>query len=205
MFKNGLVVTNEHQGLDLEQQAACVDRYWIMILEVRDVTDTSNRERWRCCSGDLFPYRSNRWRKSRIYLLMLQPTCVALSQEQDVSERFFVHPPENVQNPSSELTSIITGLQIPVIDFEGLESGPRLEDLKMELYTHDRQCPVRFYSNGDLLRGPACWRDTVAFNCEECNLNHLLFPEIFRKEVSDYTRQTIKMRKPLSELISEAI
>jgi hypothetical protein len=32
-----------------------------------------------------------------------------------------------VQNPSSELTSIITGLQIPVIDFEGLESGPRLE------------------------------------------------------------------------------
>ncbi|KAL9357944.1 hypothetical protein Peur_051197 [Populus x canadensis] len=90
-----------------------------------------------------------------IYLLMLQPTCVALSQEQVVSERLFVHPPENVQNPSSELTSIITGLQIP--------------DLKMELYTHDRQCPVRFYSNGDLLvnRGPACWRDTVAFNCEE--------------------------------------
>jgi hypothetical protein len=35
MFKNGLVVTNEHQGLDLEQQAACVGR-WIMILEVRD-------------------------------------------------------------------------------------------------------------------------------------------------------------------------
>eukprot|EP00258_Populus_trichocarpa_P041584 XP_024457603.1 uncharacterized protein LOC7476903 [Populus trichocarpa] len=77
----------------------------------------------------------------------------------------------------------------------------------MELYTHDRQCPVRLYSNGDLLvnRGPACWRDTVAFNCEECNLNHLVFPEIFRKEVSDYIRQTIKMRKPLSELISEAI
>ncbi|KAJ6336978.1 hypothetical protein OIU76_006779 [Salix suchowensis] len=40
--------------------------------------------------------------------------------------RFFVHPPENVQNPSSETINDI-GLQIPVVDFEGFESCRRQE------------------------------------------------------------------------------
>ncbi|KAJ6708916.1 4-HYDROXYLASE putative-RELATED [Salix koriyanagi] len=162
--------------------------------------------------------------------------------------RFFVHPPENVQNPSSETISNI-GLQIPVVDFEGFESCRRQEvvneirealetwgvfqmvnhgipvsvldemlagvkrfheqpqDMKMGFYTHDYQEPVRFFSNGDLLvnRGPACWRDTVAFDFKDSKLDPELFPGILRNEVSNYITQMIKMKKTICELISEAL
>ncbi|CAK7346432.1 unnamed protein product [Dovyalis caffra] len=140
---------------------------------------------------------------------------------------FFVHPPEHVQNPSSEMTGNSASFQIPVIDFEGFESCRREEvvdeirkasetwgffqmvnhgipvsvleemldgakrfheqpqEVKTEFYSQDRQQPVRFYSNGDLLvnRGPACWRDTVSFDFKDGNLNPELFPEIFRLDV----------------------
>ncbi|KAL9358746.1 hypothetical protein Peur_046869 [Populus x canadensis] len=162
--------------------------------------------------------------------------------------RFFVHPPEYVQNPSSETSSDI-GLQIPVVDFEGFGGCRRQEvvdearkaletwgffqmvnhgipvsvldemlagvkrfheqpqDKKMDFYTHDYKKPVRFFSNGDLLvnRGPACWRDTVAFDFKDGKLDPELFPDTVRNEVRNYITQMIKMKKTICELISEAL
>jgi hypothetical protein len=39
--------------------------------------------------------------------------------------RFFVHPPEKTQQPSSKSSNI--SLQVPIIDFEGFESSRRME------------------------------------------------------------------------------
>ncbi|CAN1291996.1 1-aminocyclopropane-1-carboxylate oxidase homolog 6 [Linum perenne] len=79
-------------------------------------------------------------------------------------------------------------------------------EAKAEIYSRDSRRKVRYFSNGDLLvsKSPANWRDTLAFYFEDGYLDPQLFPQVCREAVEAYVDNLIKLRKLLSELVSEA-
>ncbi|XP_022758381.1 1-aminocyclopropane-1-carboxylate oxidase homolog 1-like [Durio zibethinus] len=81
------------------------------------------------------------------------------------------------------------------------------KDVKMEWYSRDYKQPVRYFCNGNLLvnKGAANWRDSIAFDFHDGQLDPHNFPPICREAVSEYIKHMIKLRKTLSELLSEAL
>ncbi|KAG4139812.1 hypothetical protein ERO13_D07G217600v2 [Gossypium hirsutum] len=78
------------------------------------------------------------------------------------------------------------------------------KDVKMKWYSRDyKQQPVRYFCNGDLLvnQGAANWRDSIAFDFHDGQLDPQLFPPICREAVSEYIKHVIELRTTLSELL----
>ncbi|CAK7338942.1 unnamed protein product [Dovyalis caffra] len=80
------------------------------------------------------------------------------------------------------------------------------QEVKMELYSRDANQRVKFFSGVLLLtKEPAIWRDTIAFDFKDGKLDPEHFPDIFRKEVSEYIRHVMTIGKTLSEFLSESL
>lgn len=80
------------------------------------------------------------------------------------------------------------------------------QEAKAELYSRDPKQKVKlFYGGVVLTKESAVWRDTVAINFQDGELDPELYPEILREELSEYTKHMTKISKTLSELISEAL
>ncbi|CAN0886283.1 1-aminocyclopropane-1-carboxylate oxidase homolog 12 [Linum grandiflorum] len=79
-------------------------------------------------------------------------------------------------------------------------------ELKVEMYSRDGGRKVRYFSNGDLLvsKSPANWRDTLSFYFQDGYLDPQLFPQVCREAVEAYMENVFKLKKQLSELVSEA-
>ncbi|KAK8506170.1 hypothetical protein V6N12_074220 [Hibiscus sabdariffa] len=58
----------------------------------------------------------------------------------------------------------------------------------MKWYSRDYKQPVRYFCNGDLLvnKGAANWRDSIAFDFHDSQLDPQLFPPICREAVSAF-------------------
>lgn len=102
------------------------------------------------------------------------------------------------------------GVPVSVMDemIEGVRGfHEQSKEVKMEIYSRDYKKPVRFFCNGDLLvtKGAANWRDTIAFDFRDGQLDPDLFPHTCRKAVSQYMKHMIKLRTILSALLSEAL
>ncbi|GAV58887.1 2OG-FeII_Oxy domain-containing protein/DIOX_N domain-containing protein [Cephalotus follicularis] len=161
--------------------------------------------------------------------------------------RFFIHPPETLQEPVFDSTR--DHIRVPIIDLEGFQSWRRIEivndmrkasetwgffqvinhgvpvsvmediresarlfheqpkEAKMEWYSRETRKQVRYFCNGDLLvnKVAANWRDTIVFNFPDGQQDSQLFPQVCRQAVSEYLKHMIKLRKALSELLSEAL
>ncbi|PIN10861.1 Iron/ascorbate family oxidoreductase [Handroanthus impetiginosus] len=80
-------------------------------------------------------------------------------------------------------------------------------EAKMELYSSDSWCNVRFYTLYGHLSKPdvANWRD--AFSCRFVDdvVDPGVIPPVCRDEIIEYTKNMINMRNVLSELFSEAL
>ncbi|XP_039020951.1 1-aminocyclopropane-1-carboxylate oxidase homolog 1-like [Hibiscus syriacus] len=101
---------------------------------------------------------------------------------------------------------------VPVRIMDGILEGVRRfheqpKDEKMKWYSRDYKQPVRYFCNGDLLlnKGAANWRDSIAFDFHDSQFDPQLFPPICREAVSEYIKHMIKLRKTLSELLSETL
>ncbi|KAJ4822110.1 hypothetical protein Tsubulata_002833 [Turnera subulata] len=80
-------------------------------------------------------------------------------------------------------------------------------EAKEELYSRDTSRRVRYFCNGDLLvnKAPANWRDSIAFEFLDGELDPQLFPQICREAVREYMKHIIEASKVVGELISEAL
>ncbi|KAG8640188.1 hypothetical protein MANES_13G032400v8 [Manihot esculenta] len=80
-------------------------------------------------------------------------------------------------------------------------------EMKMEWYSRDSKRRVRYFCNGDLLvnKSPANWRDTLAFDFQDGQLDPSFYPHTCREAVREYMKNMIKMSKTISELLSEAL
>ncbi|KAK1558494.1 hypothetical protein Q3G72_002979 [Acer saccharum] len=101
---------------------------------------------------------------------------------------------------------------LPVSVMEEMLEGVRgfheqHKEVKMEMYSRDTKKLVRYFTNGNLLASqePANWRDTIAFNFQDGQLDPELFPQVCRKVVSEYMKHMIELRTILSALLSEAL
>ncbi|KAH7577653.1 hypothetical protein JRO89_XS01G0281100 [Xanthoceras sorbifolium] len=101
---------------------------------------------------------------------------------------------------------------VPVSVMEEMLEGVRgfheqPKEVKMEMYSRDTKKLVRYFTNGNLLVSPepANWRDTIAFNFQDGQLDPELFPQVCRKTVSEYMKHMIELRTILSALLSEAL
>ncbi|KAK2648653.1 hypothetical protein Ddye_016142 [Dipteronia dyeriana] len=81
------------------------------------------------------------------------------------------------------------------------------KEVKMEMYSRDTKKLERFFTNANLLvsQEPANWRDTIAFNFQDGQLDPELFPQVCRKVVGEYMKHMIELRTILSALLSEAL
>lgn len=80
------------------------------------------------------------------------------------------------------------------------------QEAKAELYSRDPKQRVKFFYGGVVLtKETAVWRDTVAINFQDGELDPELYPEVLREELSEYTKHMTKISKTLSELLSEAL
>ncbi|KAM7514960.1 hypothetical protein LguiA_004543 [Lonicera macranthoides] len=78
-------------------------------------------------------------------------------------------------------------------------------EAKMELYSRNGGGGVRFYSNEEF-HEPKHWRDSLICQIDDGNLrNPHLLPSVCRKEIEEYTKNVIKLKNTLSELLSEAL
>lgn len=72
---------------------------------------------------------------------------------------------------------------VPVSVMEKMIEGVRgFHEVKMEMYSRDTKNLVRYFCNGDLLvtKAAANWRDSIAFDFLDGQLEPQLFPEICR-------------------------
>ncbi|GLU03651.1 hypothetical protein SLE2022_208390 [Rubroshorea leprosula] len=81
------------------------------------------------------------------------------------------------------------------------------KEVRAEWYSRDSKQLVRYFCNGDLLvnKDAANWRDTLAFNFQDSQLDKELIPEVCRQVVSEYIEHMITLKKTLAELLSEAL
>ncbi|XWS10642.1 hypothetical protein CRYUN_Cryun38cG0014400 [Craigia yunnanensis] len=95
--------------------------------------------------------------------------------------RLFIHPPKNLPKPSSE-DSCCIGLQVPLIDFKGLENGKRAEII-------DNIC-----------QAVETWGffQVVNHGIPGSVMNDL-------KSISEYVKHAIQLKETISELLSEAL
>ncbi|CAN0886259.1 1-aminocyclopropane-1-carboxylate oxidase homolog 11 [Linum grandiflorum] len=78
---------------------------------------------------------------------------------------------------------------------------------KMQFYSRDATMPVRYVSNGTLLTrttGAADWRDTLAVNAPDGQLDPQFCPSVCRKAVTEYLKQVTTLKNKLSGLLSKA-
>ncbi|XVF71972.1 hypothetical protein PTKIN_Ptkin12aG0083500 [Pterospermum kingtungense] len=101
---------------------------------------------------------------------------------------------------------------VPLCIMDGMIEGVRRfheqpKHVKMEWYSRDYNQPVRYFCNGDLLvtKGAANWRDSIAFDFHDGQLDPHFFPPVCREAVSEYIKHMIKLRQTLSQLLSEAL
>ncbi|XP_062102523.1 1-aminocyclopropane-1-carboxylate oxidase homolog 1-like [Humulus lupulus] len=169
--------------------------------------------------------------------------------------RFFIVPPEILNNAPTKSSDDHTSLQVPVIDLGGVvgilddDGGRRraeivnqirvaaetwgffqmvnhgvpkkvMEDLmtstrkfheqdreeKMKWYSQDVSKPIRFYSYGFLhTSAPANWRDSLACNFQDSDLQLQLLPQVCKEEMIEYIKCVERVKEKLSELVSEAL
>ncbi|KAK6164551.1 hypothetical protein DH2020_001415 [Rehmannia glutinosa] len=143
--------------------------------------------------------------------------------------KFFIHTAERLINRGSTRDGL--QVQIPVIDFQGIERGAiggwRLsmrfcngcyiestrrfheqpKEAKMDLYSSDGRRNVRFYTiNGNFRKSDvASWRDAFSCTFMDGVVDPEVIPPVCRNEISDYMKYMIDLRDVLSELLSEAL
>ncbi|KAF8006386.1 hypothetical protein BT93_K0630 [Corymbia citriodora subsp. variegata] len=80
------------------------------------------------------------------------------------------------------------------------------EGVKREWYSRDEAKKFRYYSNGDLFWSKAAtWKDTLMFDFPFGELDPDAVPLLCRKPVFEYERHMEKLKRSLSELLSEAL
>ncbi|KAK3407185.1 hypothetical protein EUGRSUZ_K03278 [Eucalyptus grandis] len=80
------------------------------------------------------------------------------------------------------------------------------EGVKGEWYSRDDARKFRYYSNGDLfLSKAATWKDTLLFDFPFGEPDREAVPLLFREPVFEYEKHVEKLKRSLSELLSEAL
>ncbi|KAI6674887.1 hypothetical protein NL676_002793 [Syzygium grande] len=80
------------------------------------------------------------------------------------------------------------------------------EGVKREWYSRDDAKKFRYYSNGDLfLSKAATWKDSLFFDFPSVELDPEAVPLLCREPVFEYEKHTEKLKRSLSELLSEAL
>ncbi|XP_056170400.1 1-aminocyclopropane-1-carboxylate oxidase homolog 1-like [Syzygium oleosum] len=80
------------------------------------------------------------------------------------------------------------------------------EGVKREWYSRDDAKKFRYYSNGDLfLSKAATWKDSLFFDFPSGELDPEAVPLLCREPVFEYEKHTEKLKRSLSELLSEAL
>ncbi|KAM6565173.1 hypothetical protein CsatB_025171 [Cannabis sativa] len=78
---------------------------------------------------------------------------------------------------------------------------------KMKWYSQDVSKLIRFYSYGYLhnISAPANWRDSLACNFQDSDLQQQILPQLCRDEIIEYTKCVEELKEKICELLSEAL
>ncbi|KDO68479.1 hypothetical protein CISIN_1g035966mg [Citrus sinensis] len=172
--------------------------------EVKEFDDTKAGVKGLVDSGENLP------KSSDIDDICLQVPLIDLEGFEDCRRMENVNKIREASETWGFFQLINHGVPVSVMD-EMLEGVRRFheqpKEVKMEMYSRDCQKLVRFFSNGDLLvtKGAADWRDAIAFDFRDGQLDPETFPKICRKAVSEYMKYIIKLKTILSALLSEAL
>ncbi|XP_059654338.1 1-aminocyclopropane-1-carboxylate oxidase homolog 1-like [Cornus florida] len=122
--------------------------------------------------------------------------------------RFFINPPEKLQNSSN------TTHQIPIIDLRGFEDDGQH---RHKIFNEIREASetwgfFQLVNHGvpdsvmdGMIEAAANWRDSLNFIIKDDMVNPNVLPSVFRKEVEEYMKCIIKLKEQLCELLSEAL